>query len=161
MRLIESRHAPLSPARSDDQILVLQHVPRSSTLSTRTLKDATDVGGSLLFWYVILFKANDGNSAQVQPTNGRLSAQRPPLLHRSQQSTRITHTHLLPLEQKTQSIPLPNPSSFPTRRSNPMRFQRRPSPDPNIPPAGVHTLSHLWTSPRTNNGDIQDVGWSH
>ena len=121
----------------------------SPLVRQRGLKDATDLGGSLLLWYVILFKANDGNSAQVQPTNGRLSAQWPPLLHRSQQSTRITHTHLLPLKLKTQSISLPNPSSFPTRWSNPMRFQQRPSPDLNIPLGLVATtyIMYCWAVP--------------
>ena len=34
------------------------------------------------------------------------------------QSTRITHTHLLPPQPKTSTVPLPNPSSSPTRRFN-------------------------------------------
>lgn len=60
---------------------------------------------------------------------------RSPLLHRPGQSTRITRTHFLPAKPETQTTPLPNPSSSPARRSNLTRFQRRPCPDFNIPPA--------------------------
>ena len=70
--------------------------------------DAMDFGGSPLLF--LWDKRPDGQwqSPRLQLTNERLSAERPPLLHRPLQSTRITH--LLPPKPKTQTIPLPAPT---------------------------------------------------
>jgi hypothetical protein len=85
-----------------------------SIIADTGLKDATDLGGSLFLCFVIVFKVNDGDSAQAQRTNERLSAQRPTLLHRPRQSARITNTPLLPPKPKTQTGP------YPIRRALPL-----------------------------------------
>ena len=75
----------------------------------------------------------DTGSPQVQPTNGKIPAQRPPVLHRHRQVARIANTHLPPLKPKLNLSSFLNLSSPPTCRSNFTRLQRRPLLDLNIP----------------------------